>query len=67
MSEGQLFIVSTPIGNLEDFTRRAERVLREVSVIAAEDTRHSRKLLDHFGIRTSMLALHWRPTLRDFY
>ncbi len=53
-----MYIVSTPIGNLEDFSRRAEGVLRSVSLIAAEDTRHSRKLLDHFGISTPMQAVH---------
>lgn len=58
MPQGQLFIVSTPIGNLEDFTHRAARVLREVNLIAAEDTRHSRRLLDHFSIGTPMQAVH---------
>ncbi len=55
---GTLFIVPTPIGNLEDVTLRALRVLKEVDLIAAEDTRHSRKLLEHFGIRTPMTSYH---------
>ncbi len=55
---GELFIVATPIGNLEDITYRAVRVLSECDLIAAEDTRTSRRLLDHYGIATPMIALH---------
>ena len=53
-----LYIVATPIGNLEDLTPRAQRVLAEVALIAAEDTRHSGKLLQHFHITTPVIALH---------
>ncbi|MFO7981982.1 MAG: 16S rRNA (cytidine(1402)-2'-O)-methyltransferase [Desulfuromonadales bacterium] len=55
---GTLYVVATPIGNLEDITMRAVRVLGEVELIACEDTRHSGKLLSHFGISTSLLAYH---------
>src|ERR1051326_5163088 len=55
---GTLYIVSTPIGNLEDITQRALRVLREVDLIACEDTRHTRKLLNHFGIGTKTISYH---------
>ena len=55
---GTLFVVATPIGNLEDLTPRARRTLEEVELIAAEDTRHTRRLLSHFGIKTRLLALH---------
>ena len=55
---GTLFIVATPIGNLEDITHRALRVLREVDLIACEDTRHTRKLLNHFGITTPATSYH---------
>lgn len=55
---GTLYLVSTPIGNLEDFSPRGQRILREVSLIAAEDTRHSRKLLSHFQIDTPLVSYH---------
>ena len=55
---GVLYIVSTPIGNLEDVTQRALRVLGEVDLIACEDTRHTRKLLTHFGINTPTVSYH---------
>jgi 16S rRNA (cytidine1402-2'-O)-methyltransferase len=51
-----LFLVATPIGNLEDLSPRAVRVLKEVKLIAAEDTRHSRKLLTHFDIHTALTS-----------
>lgn len=55
---GQLFIVATPIGNLADFSARAIEVLKSVDVIAAEDTRHSKYLLQHYAIQTSTISLH---------
>ena len=58
MSQAGLYVVATPIGNLEDISYRAVRILSEADVIAAEDTRHSRVLLSHYNITTSMLALH---------
>jgi 16S rRNA (cytidine1402-2'-O)-methyltransferase len=57
-SRGRLFVVSTPIGNMGDFSFRAVEVLRSVSVVLAEDTRRSRALLDRYGVRTPMLAYH---------
>lgn len=58
MNAGTLWVVATPIGNLEDLSPRAQRVLREATLIAAEDTRHSKPLLTHFGIGTPLVALH---------
>lgn len=55
---GTLFIVSTPIGHLDDITRRAIDVLAEVDWIAAEDTRHSQRMLDQLGIRNRMISCH---------
>lgn len=56
--KGTLYLVATPIGNLEDITLRAIRVLKEVDFIAAEDTRTSAKLMQHYGIPTKMVSYH---------
>lgn len=55
---GTLYLVATPIGNLEDITHRALRVLAEVDLIACEDTRHTKKLLNHYGINTETVSYH---------
>jgi 16S rRNA (cytidine1402-2'-O)-methyltransferase len=55
---GTLFVVATPIGNLEDLSPRARQTLETVDLIAAEDTRHTGRLLSHFGVKTPLFALH---------
>lgn len=59
---GQLFLVPTPIGNLDDMTFRAVKTLREVDLIAAEDTRHTQLLLNHFEIKTKQISFHEHNT-----
>jgi 16S rRNA (cytidine1402-2'-O)-methyltransferase len=58
LTESTLFVVATPIGNLDDLSPRAQKILQEVDLIAAEDTRHTGRLLSHFGIKNRLLALH---------
>src|SRR5258705_10965442 len=55
---GTLYLIATPIGNLEDITHRAVRLLGEVDVIACEDTRHTKKLLNHYDINTRTISYH---------
>jgi len=55
---GTLYLIATPIGNLEDITQRAVRLLGEVDLIACEDTRHTKKLLNHYGINTKTVSYH---------
>lgn len=57
-NKGRLYIIPTPIGNLEDMTFRAVRLLKEVDLIAAEDTRHTQKLLNHFTIQNELISYH---------
>ena len=62
---GTLYLVATPIGNLDDITLRALQVLESVPLIAAEDTRHTVKLLTHFGLRRPMVSLHAQNEARQ--
>jgi 16S rRNA (cytidine1402-2'-O)-methyltransferase len=55
---GTLYVVATPIGNLEDLTSRARQALAEVDLVAAEDTRHTGRLLSSIGAKPALLALH---------
>ena len=57
-SKARCFVVATPIGNLGDFSARALETLKKVAAICAEDTRHTRQLLSHFGIERPLVALH---------
>ena len=62
---GTLYIVATPIGNLDDLSPRARQTLAAVDVIAAEDTRHTGRLLSHIGVKTPLTALHEHNETRE--
>lgn len=64
LNMGTLYIVATPIGNLEDITKRALRILSEVYLILCEDTRETKKLLDRYGIKASLLSYHQHSEIR---
>ena len=65
--QGKLYLCATPIGNLEDITLRVLRTLKEVHLIAAEDTRNSIKLLNHFEIKTPMTSYHEHNKIEKAY